>query len=107
MGPIDFSPAISPLFSRYFPVIKWTSQLIGPSIDDLDRTYLWSTRFPKLPYLRKLKEYLIQFNEDNALSDMNATDSKYSPITDDKYVALYFSLLKRIIVFSLFMKLLI
>lgn len=50
----------------------------------------------KMPYLRRLKQYLSQFDENSAVSDLISSDSKLTVVTNERYVPLKISFTREV-----------
>ncbi|MDD5562010.1 MAG: NACHT domain-containing protein [Candidatus Omnitrophica bacterium] len=59
-----------------------------PLIDQYYKELWLGIDADKMPYLRKFKEYLSQFNENSIVSDLIPTDSKLTVVTNERYVPL-------------------
>lgn len=68
-----------------------------PLIDELYPELWLGIDVNKLPYLRNLKKYLEQFNENAFLSDLVSVDSKSTVVTNELYVTLKLNFTEKVI----------
>lgn len=67
---------------------------IIPQIDEYFHEYWYGIDADKFPYIRKLKDNLINPAESSALADILPSGNRLSPVTDDMFVSLQLTRLK-------------